>query len=96
MRVPVDNRLAGGVRITSGLPWQLAVLFHFRLKPRPGAPHFKYNSTLINHSARKVRVTKYLLTLKKLAEWLDKDFDATGREDLERLVNSLENKKKNS
>ena len=50
----------------------------------------KFEDYCVSAGLSKVRVTKYLLTLKKLAEWLDKDFDAAGKEDLERLVNALE------
>jgi len=38
----------------------------------------------------KGRVAKYVLTMKKIAEWLKKDFDEATREDIEKLVQKLE------
>jgi site-specific recombinase XerD len=38
----------------------------------------------------KARISKYVYTLRKIAEWLDKDFDAADRGDIERLVTQLE------
>lgn len=36
------------------------------------------------------RVTKYVLTLRKLAKWLGKDFDSVTKQDIEDLVMQLE------
>ncbi|MCW4040765.1 MAG: phage integrase N-terminal SAM-like domain-containing protein [Candidatus Bathyarchaeota archaeon] len=36
------------------------------------------------------RVTKYVLTLRKLAKWLGKNFDAAKKQDIENLVMQLE------
>jgi site-specific recombinase XerD/ribosomal protein L40E len=38
----------------------------------------------------KARVVKYLQSLKKLAEWFEKDFDKADKADVERVVNLLE------
>ena len=36
------------------------------------------------------RAVKYLRALKKIAEWLRKDFDKASRSDIERLVKKVE------
>lgn len=38
----------------------------------------------------KARITKYVLSLKKIAKWLGKNFDEASKDDIEQLVNNLE------
>jgi len=63
-------------------------------------PITKRNSELISKfedygftiSLSKKRITKYVYSLRKLAEWLDKDFDQATKEDIEKLVLFIEKK----
>jgi len=50
----------------------------------------RFEEYCFSEGLSKARIAKYVLTLRRLAEWLRKDFDKAGREDVERLVNRLE------
>lgn len=50
----------------------------------------KFESYGISEGPSKARVTKYVYTLRKIAEMLDKNFDEATRTDMEQLVNELE------
>lgn len=44
----------------------------------------------------KARVSKYVLALRKLANWLGKDFDKANRKDIQWLVNGIEKREEYS
>ena len=60
-------------------------------------PISKRNTALISEFARhcetlglKPRVAKYVMHLKRLADWLRKDFDQATKPDIENLVHRIE------
>ncbi len=63
-----------------------------------GNPISEHNSEIIDmfedycftQGLSKKRITKYVFSLKKLAEWLDVDFNQASKEDIKNLVNSIE------
>ena len=52
----------------------------------------EFENHCIAEGLGKSRITKYVYTLRKIAEWLDKDFDKANRNDIEELVNIIERK----
>jgi site-specific recombinase XerD len=50
----------------------------------------RYEAACFADGLSEVRVTKYVYSLRKLAKWLDQDFDDVSRSDIEQLVNQLE------
>ena len=50
----------------------------------------KYEDYCFSQGLSKGRIAKYILTLRKIAEWLKKDFNEATKEDLEQLINQLE------
>jgi len=79
----MDNRLASAKRLVA-----------------KSNPITKRNSEVISKfedygftiSLSKKRITKYVYSLRKLAEWLDKDFEQATKEDIENLVLYIEKK----
>lgn len=60
------------------------------ISPRNSDMIKRFEDYCFSEGLSKARITKYVLTLRKIAEWLKKDFDEAGREDIERLVRRLE------
>ncbi len=50
----------------------------------------KFENNCFTEGLSKSRITKYVYTLRKLVEWMDKDFDEAHQDDIEELVNFIE------
>jgi len=50
----------------------------------------QFENYCISEGLSKARITKYILTLRKIAKMLEKNLDSSNRDDVESIINRLE------
>jgi integrase/recombinase XerD len=60
------------------------------ITPRNAELIQQFEHSIVAEGLSTGRVTKYVLTLRKLAKWLEKDFDTVTKQDIEDLIHHLE------